>query len=80
MRVVVHKTNALAAQIFMLAMANEGYDTCPMEGFDSRRVKKLLKLPYGAEITMVVACGIREEGGVWGNRMRVPFEEVYFKV
>lgn len=80
MRVVVHKTNALAAQTFMLAMANEGYDTCPMEGFDSRRVKKLLKLPYGAEITMVVACGIREEGGVWGNRMRVPFEEVYFKV
>ena len=43
-RVVVHKTCALAAQTFMLAMANEGYDTCPMEGFDSRRVKKILKL------------------------------------
>jgi nitroreductase len=76
-RVVVHKTCALAAQTFMLAMANEGYDTCPMEGFDSRRVKKLLKLPYGAEINMVVSCGIREEGGIWGDRMRVPFEEVY---
>ena len=76
-RVVVHKTCALAAQTFMLTMANEGYDTCPMEGFDSRRVKKLLKLPYGAEINMVISCGIREEGGIWGDRMRVPFEEVY---
>src|SRR5690606_38620088 len=44
-RVVVHKTCALAAQTFMIAMANEGYDTCPLEGFDSRKVKKLLNLP-----------------------------------
>jgi len=80
MRVVVHKTCALAAQTFMLAMANENYDTCPMEGFDSRKVKRILKLPYGAEINMVVSCGIREEKGVWGDRMRIPFEEVYHKM
>jgi nitroreductase len=80
MRVVVHKTCALAAQTFMLAMADEKYDTCPMEGFDSTRVKRILKLPYGAEINMVVSCGIREEVGVWGDRMRVPFEEVYHKI
>lgn len=80
MRVVVHKTCALAAQTFMLAMADENYDTCPMEGFDSTRVKRILKLPYGAEINMVVSCGIREETGVWGDRMRVPFEEVYHKI
>jgi len=76
-RVVVHKTCALAAQTFMLAMASEGYDTCPMEGFDGRRVKRLLNLPWGAEVNMVISCGIRDEGGVWGDRMRVPFEEVY---
>ena len=79
-RVVVHKTCALAAQTFMLAMANEGYDTCPMEGFDSRRVKKILHLPYGAEINMIISCGIRMEKGVWGDRMRVPFEEVYKRI
>ncbi|MDD2984220.1 MAG: nitroreductase family protein [Crocinitomicaceae bacterium] len=79
-RVVVHKTCALAAQTFMLAMASEGYDTCPMEGFDSVRAKRILKLPYGAEINMLVSCGIREEGGVWGDRMRIPFEEVYKEV
>ena len=79
-RVVVHKTCALAAQTFMLAMANESYDTCPMEGFDSRKVKRILNLPLGAEINMVVSCGIREERGVWGDRMRVPFDEVYRKI
>jgi nitroreductase len=80
MRVVVHKTCALAAQTFMLAMANEKYDTCPMEGFDSRKVKSILKLPYGAEINMVISCGIRDEQGVWGERMRIPFDEVYRKI
>ncbi len=79
-RVVVHKTCALAAQTFMLAMANEGYDTCPMEGFDSKRVKKILKLPCGAEINMIISCGIRSENGIWGDRMRVPFEEVYKRI
>ncbi|MBP6635101.1 MAG: nitroreductase family protein, partial [Paludibacter sp.] len=77
-RVVVHKSCALAAQTFMIAMANEGYDTCPLEGFDSRRVKKLLKLPYGAEINMIISCGIRNgDKGIRGDRFRIPFEEVY---
>ena len=80
MRVVVHKTCALAAQTFMLAMANEHYDTCPMEGFDSKKVKHILNLPYGAGINMIVSCGIRTENGVWGERMRIPFEEVYREV
>jgi nitroreductase len=80
MRVVVHKTCALAAQTFMLSMANENYDTCPMEGFDSRKVKHILKLPYGAEINMIISCGIRDEHGVWGDRMRLTFNEVYRKI
>lgn len=79
-RVVVHKTCALAAQTFMLAMANEHYDTCPMEGFDSKKVKNILNLPFGAEINMVISCGIREEQGVWGDRMRIPFNEVYQQI
>ena len=80
MRVVVHKTCALAAQSFMLAMASEKYDTCPMEGFDGRKVKKILNLPSGAEINMIISCGIRSEKGVWGDRMRVPFNDVYHRI
>lgn len=80
-RVVAHKSCALAAQTFMIAMANEGYDTCPLEGLDSRRLKRLLKLPYGAEINMAVSCGIRDGNkGIWGERCRVPFEEVYHQI
>lgn len=81
MRVVAHKSCGLAAQTFMIAMANEGYDTCPLEGLDSRRLKRLLKLPYGAEINMVVSCGIRDGNkGIWGDRCRLPFDEVYRKI
>ncbi len=76
-RVVAHKSAALAAQTFMIAMAVEGYDTCPMEGIDSLRIKKLLKLPAGAEINMVISCGVRKPEGVTGPRFRIPFEEVY---
>ncbi|WP_373777479.1 nitroreductase family protein [Glaesserella sp.] len=77
-RVMTHKSCALAAQTFMIAMAEQGYDTCPMEGFDSYHVRKILNLPRAAEITMVIACGIREEGrGIWGDRFRIPFEQVY---
>lgn len=78
MRTVVHKSCALAAQTFMLAMAEKGYDTCPMEGFDSKKVKKLLQLPRGTDINMIISCGIRDGNkGIWGDRCRVPFEEVY---
>ena len=77
-RIVVHKSCALAAQTFMIAMANEGYDTCAIEGFDSRRVKKLLNLPSGAEINMFIPCGKRNgDKAVHGERYRVPFDQVY---
>jgi hypothetical protein len=29
---------------------------------------------------MIIGCGIREESGVYGERFRIPFEEVYFKL
>lgn len=79
-RVVVHKSCALAVQTFMLAMSEAEYDTCPVEGFDSRRVRKALHLPCGTEINMVITCGIRKPSGVWGDRLRMPFENYYHKV
>lgn len=77
-RVMLHKSCALAAQTFMLAIASEGYDTCPMEGFDAKRVRKCLDLPKDAEITMIVAVGKGTEKGIHGKRTRVPLEEVVF--
>jgi len=80
MRIVAHKTAGLAAQNFMISMAAVGYDTCPMEGSDTWKVKRVLGLPFGAEINMIVSCGIRSEKGVYGERFRIPFEEVYKEV
>ena len=80
MRIVAHKSAGLAAQNFMLAMAAINYDTCPMEGFDSARIKKILHLPFSSEINMIIACGLRDANGIYGERFRIPFEEVYFKL
>ena len=80
MRIVAHKSAGLAAQNFMMSMSEINYDTCPMEGSDTLKVKQILDLPRGAEINMVISCGIRKPEGVYGPRFRIPFEEVYFKV
>lgn len=79
-RITVHKSCALAAQTFMLAMSEAGYDTCPVEGFDSWLVKRALHLPYHTEINMIITCGVRLPDGVWGDRFRLPFKDIYNKV
>ena len=78
-RVIAHKSAALASQNFMISMAAFSYDTCPMEGFDSLKVKKILNLNSKSEINMIIGCGIRLEEGVYGERFRIPFERVYYK-
>ena len=50
-----------------------------MEGFDKRRVKKLLELPRGAEINMIVSVGKGTDKGAWGTKFRVPHNEVIIK-
>jgi len=79
-RIVSHKSTALAAQNFMISMTEIGYDTCPMEGSDTSRIKKILNLPSSAEINMVIGCGIRDEKGIYTERYRIPFEEVYKEI
>jgi len=71
-RVMAHKSTALAAATFMLALRAEGFDTCPMEGFDPWRAKALLGLPRGAEVSMFLAVGRRSEKGVWWDRALMP--------
>ena len=73
-RIMAHKSTALAAATFMLAMRSEGFDTCPMEGFDPWRAKALLDLPSGAEVNMFLAVGKRSDKGVWWDRTLMPRE------
>jgi hypothetical protein len=37
----------------------------------------MLDLPRGTNINMIISCGIRKEEGIWGERCRVPFDQVY---
>jgi nitroreductase len=71
-RIMAHKSTALAAATFMLALRAEGYDSCPMEGFDPWRAKALLDLPRGAEVNMFLAVGKRSDKGVWWDRVLMP--------
>lgn len=75
-RITVHKSCALAAQTFMLSIAAEGFESCPMEGFDAVRVKKALGLPPMAEVNMIISVGKGTEAGIWGERNRVPYDQV----
>jgi nitroreductase len=50
MRIWAIKSTVLACENLMLAARAQGYDTCPMEGFDHVRVRKILNLPRDAEI------------------------------
>ena len=55
----------------MLAFRAYGYDTCPIEGLDQRRVRRLLNLPYGkAEVCMGITVGKRADNGIYGPRIR----------
>ncbi|MCA9577738.1 MAG: nitroreductase family protein [Polyangiales bacterium] len=68
------KTSALACENLMLAFRAAGYDTCPMEGMDEVRVKKIVGLSGNPDaiVTMVISAGKRAPGGVYGPRLRLP--------
>ena len=70
MRVWAHKSTALGCENLMLSLRAFGYDSCPMEGMDSTRVRKLLKLPRAAEICMVISAGKRAPQGIYGEQIR----------
>lgn len=76
MRVWAHKSAALACENFMLAMSAQGFDTCPMEGYDSSRLKKILNLDSDEEVVMALGCGKRDPKKVYGPRLR--FEKELF--
>lgn len=80
MRVWAAKSTALACENLMLAFRAHGYDTCPMEGFDEWRVKKLLNVPRDGFVVMIVAAGKRADNGVYHKQFRFPRDEFVTRV
>jgi nitroreductase len=70
MRVWAHKSTALACENLMLSLRAFGFDSCPMEGMDERRIQKLLSLPRAAEVCMVVSAGKRARHGIYAKQFR----------
>ncbi len=68
---VVTKSAALACENFMLAIAAQGFGSCPMEGFDEHRVKKILKLNYQSRVVMVISVGETAPDGIFGPQYRI---------
>lgn len=75
MRVWAAKSTALACQNIMMGFSAHGFDTCPMEGLDSKRVKKTLGLGRGADICMAISVGKRDKKGVYGPKIRMAREK-----
>lgn len=71
-----HKSTALACENLMLAFRAAGFDSCPMEGFDSARVGRLLNLPRDASVVMVISAGRRDEKSIYGPQLR--FDRKHF--
>ncbi len=46
--------------VLMLAAAEKGIDSCPMEGFEPEGVAKVLKLPENLKPTVLVSLGYRD--------------------
>jgi nitroreductase len=65
-----------AAQTLMLGAAAKGIDSCPMEGFSASKVAKLLGLPRGSVIPLVIALGYRADDARIEERWRRPMVDI----
>jgi len=75
MRLWAVKSTALAAENLMLAFQSHGYATCPMEGFDEVRLRRVLDIPRQAIPVMLLAVGRQGEKAVYNPRLRFPLEQ-----
>ena len=80
LKAAVSKTVALACENFMLAITAQGFSTCPMEGFDEVRVKKILGLGRAAAVVMVISVGKEDSAGIYGPRLRFDPKLFVFEV
>ena len=66
------KQTMLCAMTLMLAASSAGLATLPMEGFDERRVRKVLGIPRSQIVPVVIAIGYAAEKDL--KKSRLPLE------
>jgi nitroreductase len=65
----------LSAATFMIAASGAGLVTSPMEGFDEYRLKRLLAIPFGHTVPIIIAVGYPPEGAESRPSFRLPLAE-----
>ena len=75
-RVWATRQAMLAAMAFMLAASAAGLATLPMEGFDERRVRRLLRIPRRFVVPVVIPVGYAADGGERPRKTRLPLGRV----
>ncbi|NBV99694.1 MAG: nitroreductase family protein [Proteobacteria bacterium] len=55
------RSTGIASQTLMLAAKAMGYDSCPMVGFDPKKVAEIIKLPEDHIISMLLPIGKAKE-------------------
>ncbi|MDX1455654.1 MAG: nitroreductase family protein [Gammaproteobacteria bacterium] len=68
---------AIAAQTIMLVAQSLGYYSCPMDGFDFKRVGHLVRLPEDHEICLMICIG-KATQEPWPRGGQLAMEEVFF--
>lgn len=79
-RIYAHVQATFAAQTLMLSVAAHGFESCPIGGFDKKRIARQLALPGAAEVSLVVAIGRGVPSGLMGPRVRLPDEDLIKEV
>lgn len=68
------RTVGILAQTIMLAAISLGYESCPMVGYDSEAVAKIINLPEDHLVGMIVAIGHAAQPA-WPRGGSLPQEE-----
>lgn len=69
---------AIAAQTIMLVAQSLGYYSCPMDGFDYKRVGHLVRLPDDHEICLMICIG-KATQEPWPRGGQLDLEDVFFE-
>ena len=74
-----YKNTSMVAYAVMLAAQSHGIGSCPMEGFDARRVRHVVGLPSRYDVPLVVSMGYPSEKNVQLPFSRFEFDELFFE-
>lgn len=66
---------SLSAMLFMLAAKNQGWDTCPMIGFDDKQVREILQIPDQEEVVLMITIGKEKTDSRQPRGYRKPVRE-----